>query len=914
MSRDFYALSIEEALHELNSDMHQGLSAEEAAKRLNEVGRNELAGKPPLPLWKRFLNQFKDFLIIILLISAVISGVLGETVNAVAILAIVILNAILSLVQEGRAEQALTALKKMTIPVSTVIRDGKTVRVPSPELVPGDIIVLAAGDLIPADLRLLDSVNLKIDESPLTGESVPVEKHAEKSVAQNATVGDRINSAHLGTTVSYGRGHGLVTGTGMNTELGKIAELVANVGEESTPLQDKLAQFGKWLGIACLGICALVFILEFVQAGSFTDLIAEPQTIVDLFMTAVALAVAAIPEGLPAVVTIVLALGMQRMAARNAIIRRLPAVETLGCATHICSDKTGTLTENKMNVRQIFLANGTDVEVTGQGYSPKGEFMVGGKPFNAAREDVQWVFRICAGCNDADLVKKDAPQGGVYTIVGDPTEGALVTVAAKGAVHKEAFDKEYPRVSEVPFDSTRKRMTTVHKFDDHVFALSKGAPDLLVALCSKYLDHNEERYMDDRKRSEFVDKVSELAAKGLRVLGFAYRSLGQDIPEEASELERDLVFVGLVGMLDPVRPEVKDAVHTCRHAGITPIMVTGDYALTARAIGAELGMTSENGRVISGAELEAMSDAELDVAVNETSVFARVSPEHKLRIVDSLKRQDRIVAMTGDGVNDAPALRKADIGVAMGITGTDVAKEASDMVLTDDNFATIVAAVGEGRAVFENIRKSVIYLLSCNVGELLLFFIAILMGLPPPLVAIQILMVNLVTDGLPALALGVDPPEKGLMDMPPRDVHTGIISRSVLIRLSVVGLLVAVSTLASFTTFYDRANHEGTIMLAETGAFLTMCLGELWRSLSNRSERLSSFQMSLFSNKRLIQAIGASLVIVALVMIIPAVRVNVFEMVMPNLTQWLIILGFSLIPFTGAELLKILKIAPPDER
>jgi Ca2+-transporting ATPase len=912
MSREFYTLSREGALQELRSDMHQGLSAEEAARRLETYGRNELAGKPPVPLWKRFLNQFKDFLVIILLISAVIAGLLGEIVDAVAIMAIVILNAILSLVQEGRAEQALAALKKLTIPISTVIRDGKTVRVPSPELVPGDIIVLSAGDLIPADMRLLESVNLKIDESPLTGESVPVDKHAEKTIEPGATVGDRINSAHLGTTVSYGRGLGLITGTGMKTELGKIAEMVASVDEESTPLQEKLAEFGKWLGIACLGICALIFVLEFIREG-ISDLIADPHRLVELFMTAVALAVAAIPEGLPAVVTIVLALGMQRMANRNAIIRRLPAVETLGCATHICSDKTGTLTENKMNVRQIFLADGTDIEVTGQGYKPEGEFLVGGKPFNAAREDVQWIFKISAGCNDAGLVKKDTPQGEVYTIVGDPTEGALVTAAAKGTVNKEAFDKEYPRLSEVPFDSSRKRMTTVHKFGDHVYALSKGAPDLLLALCTKYLEQNEEHYMDDRKRSEYIDKISEMAAKGLRVLGFAYRNVDQGIPEEGSELERDLVFVGLAGMIDPVRPEVKEAVQTCRHAGITPIMVTGDYALTARAIGEELGMTSENSRVISGAELESMSDAELDAAVKETSVFARVSPEHKLRIVDALRRQDRIVAMTGDGVNDAPALRKADIGVAMGITGTDVAKEASDMVLTDDNFASIVAAVGEGRAIFENIRKSVIYLLSCNVGELLLFFIAILMQLPPPLVAVQILMVNLVTDGLPALALGVDPPEKGLMNLPPRDVHSGIISRPVIIRLSIVGLLVAVSTLSTFLIFYNP-NDLSTLTLAETGAFLTMCLGELWRSLSNRSERLTSFQMPLFSNKRLIQAIVGSLVIVGIIMAVPVIRENVFEMTLPNLSQWGIILAISLIPFLGAELLKILKIAPPDRR
>ncbi|MDI6871046.1 MAG: cation-translocating P-type ATPase [Bacillota bacterium] len=912
MSQEWYTFSREETLQRLRTDLHRGLTAAEVEARRREHGPNELAGQPPTPLWRRFLDQFKDFLVLILLGSAAIAGLLGEVIDAVAILAIVVLNAVMGLIQEGRAERALAALKKLSVPVTTVVREGETVRVPSPELVPGDIVVLNAGDLVPADLRLLETVNLKVDESALTGESVPVDKHAETLVEPGAAVGDRVNSAHLGTTVTYGRGLGVVTATGMKTELGKIAELVSSVGEEATPLQEKLEQFGKWLGIACLLISALVFILTFTEPGVLSQALRDPRVVVDTFMTAVALAVAAIPEGLPAVVTIVLALGMQRMVSRHAIIRRLPAVETLGAATHICSDKTGTLTENKMTVRRVYLGDGTLLSVTGQGYEPHGEFLSDDRPIAPDRSDLRWLFRIAAGCNDASLITKVTDRGEVSTIVGDPTEGALVALAAKGGLLKEEFDVEAPRIDEVPFDSVRKRMTTVHRLPEGVFALAKGAPDMLLALCSSYLDGEAVKPLGEGKRAEIAARIGEMAGEGLRVLGLAYRPLGKAIPTEAEELERDLVFVGLAGMLDPIRPEVKEAVQTCREAGITPIMVTGDYPQTARAIGAELGMMAEDGRVVTGVELEKMTDAELDVAVREARVFARVSPEHKLRIVEALKRQEKVVAMTGDGVNDAPALRMADIGVAMGITGTDVAKEAADMVLTDDNFASIVAAVGEGRAIFENIRKAIIYLLSCNVGELLLFFIAILMRLPAPLTAVQILMVNLVTDGFPALALGVDPAEPGLMKIPPRDTKAGIISRNTMIRLIVVGVLVAVGALVAFLAFHDPRNPE-SLPMARTAAFLTMSLSQLWRALSNRSERISSFHMPLFSNPKLILAIGASIAATAAVIFVPYLRDHVFELVLPPLAEWEVVLSMSLIPFIGAEALKIFRIAAPDE-
>jgi Ca2+-transporting ATPase len=912
VSQEWYSLSREETLQRLQTDLHRGLSAAEVEARRREHGLNELTGRPPVPLWRRFLRQFQDFLVIILLASATIAGLLGEAIDALAILAIVVLNAVMGLIQEGRAERALAALKKLSVPVTTVIRHGATVRVPSPELVPGDIAVLNAGDLVPADLRLLESVNLKIDESALTGESVAVDKEAESLAEPGATVGDRINSAHLGTTVTYGRGLGVVTATGMKTELGRIAELVSSVGEKATPLQEKLQQFGKWLGIACLLISALVFVLTFTEPGVLARALRDPKVVVDPFMTAVALAVAAIPEALPAVVTIVLALGMQRMVARHVIIRRLPAVETLGAATHICSDKTGTLTENKMTVRRLYLGDGTRLSVTGQGYEPRGEFRSGDRPLAPDRSDLRWLLRIAAGCNDASLVTKETGRGLESTILGDPTEGALLSLAAKGGVLKEEFDVEAPRLYEKPFDSVRKRMTTVHRLPEGVFALTKGAPDLLLSLCSAYLDGEAVKPLTDQQRREVAEQIGELAGQGLRVLGLAYRPLPPQIPTGVEELERDLVFVGLVGMLDPIRPEVKEAVQTCRQAGITPVMVTGDYPQTARAIGAELGLLEEDGRVVTGAELEHMSEADLELAVRETRVFARVSPEHKLRIVKALKRQDKVVAMTGDGVNDAPALRTADIGVAMGVAGTDVAKEAADMVLTDDNFASIVAAVGEGRAVFENIRKVIVYLLSCNIGELLLFFFAILIGLPAPLTAIHILMINLATDGFPALALGVDPAEPGLMKIPPRDTKAGILTRNTMVRLMVVGFLVAVGALVAFLTFYDPQNPQGLAM-ARTAAFLTITLGRLWRALSSRSERISFFRMPLFSNPTLILAILASAATTGLVILVPYLRDHVFEVVLPPLDEWEVILAMSLLPFIGAEALKVFRLAPPED-
>ena len=760
MKEKWYSISREEILTELETNSANGLMEYEVSARLEKYGKNELLESKEKSLVQMFFDQFKDFLVIILIISTVIAAILGEWLDAGVIMAILVLNAIMGVVQEGRAEKALAMLRKMAVPFTTVIRNGAIQKVSSALLVPGDIILLQAGDLVPADLRLTESINLKIDESALTGESVPVEKNAGGILEGEVVIGDQVNMAFLGTVITYGRGSGVVTSTGMKTEIGKIAEMVAGVVEEDTPLQKKLAEFGKWLGLAALGICGLVFLLG----------ILEGEPVFNMFMTAISLAVAAIPEGLPAIVTIVLAIGVQKMISRNAIIRRLPAVETLGCVTYICSDKTGTLTENKMTVREIYLPSGRTIKVTGNGYEPTGEFLEGDRKIDpAADPEMTPLISIAYGCNDASLVRNDSgghASWADWTIVGDPTEGALVTMAAKVLPNRSEFDADYPRFQEIPFDSTRKRMSTLHfcpaknrdgKGSGGAVAFIKGAPDILLALSGFYCDGGTVKILNQEKIGEITETVSEMAGRGLRVLGFAMKKLDGKIENpDPEQIEKDLTFVGLIGMIDPVRPEVKSAIEMCRKAGVTPAMVTGDYPQTAKAIGMELNMIRPNDKIITGVELENMDQNSLEKIVRDVKIYARVSPEHKLRIVKALKKHDQIVAMTGDGVNDAPALNSADIGVAMGMSGTEVAKGASDMVLTDDNFASIVAAIEEGRGIFENIRKSIIYLLSCNIGELLVFLVAIIAKFGNPLIPVQILMINLATDGLPALALGMN--------------------------------------------------------------------------------------------------------------------------------------------------------------
>lgn len=886
----------EDVARELDVDPAKGLAACEAEERLARYGPNALQEERPKSVLEMLLGQFKDFLVLILIASTFIAALLGELLDAGVILAIVVLNAIMGLIQERRAEKALSALKKMAAPVATALRDGRAVRVPAASLVPGDVVILQTGDLVPADLRLVEAVNLQADEAALTGESVPVEKDANALLELKSPLGDRINMAYMGTVVTYGRGKGIVSATGMSTEIGRIAKLISTCEEEETPLQRKLGAFGKWLGLACLAICAVVFVLGLLRG----------EAPFEMFMTAVSLAVAAIPEGLPAIVTVVLALGVQKMIAKNAIIRRLPAVETLGCATFVCSDKTGTLTENKMLARKVVLASGEVFEVTGTGYEPRGEFRrisqegeVTTVDAPLADERLRLLVSIGAGCNDASLEREQ--KTGAYGVVGDPTEGALVVLAEKAGLPVDNLRQSAPRVQEIPFDSRRKRMTTIHKLGGEYHAFVKGAPDILLALSSHYLDDGTTRPLGDAQRERFGAILEDMAAQGMRVLGMAYRVL-EDVPHkpDPTEIENDLVFVGAVGMIDPIREDVKQAVRVCQDAGIRPVMVTGDYPLTARAVARELGMIGETGRVVSGAELEDMQDRELENIVMDVSVYARVSPEHKLRIVEALKRRGQVVAMTGDGVNDAPALRKADIGVAMGITGTDVAKGASDMVLTDDNFASIVAAIEQGRTIFENIRKFIIYLLSCNIGELLIFLIAILAGLPRPLVPVQILMINLVTDGLPALALGVDPAEPGIMKMPPRDPREGILTGPIIARLVMIGVLIAAATLIPF---YIALKAGLPLLRARTIAFAVMGFAELWRALGSRSERRFVWNVSPVSNPQLVAAIAVSALLIVVSVTVGSVA-RIFEMSPLTGLEWEEILLASLLPLAGVELTK----------
>jgi Ca2+-transporting ATPase len=899
--------NIEQVEKELETQLVTGLSKSVASSRLQEFGANELIGKKKRTLAVMFFDQFKNVLVLILIAAALISGVLREFLDASAICAIVILNAILGVLQERKAEKSLEALKRLAAPVAQVVRDGKLFTIPTRELVPGDIVLLQTGDRVSTDVRLVESVNLKIDEAALTGESVPVEKNAPIVLGEDASIGDRRNMAFMGTVVAYGRGKGIVVATGMSTEMGKIAEMLQSVEEEPTPLQVKLNRLGKWLSVACLAVCALVFFAGLLRG----------EEMIEMFMTAVSLAVAAIPEGLPAIVTIVLALGVSRMVARHAIIRKLPAVETLGCATVICSDKTGTLTQNKMQVTTLYLNNSL-VSVTGNGYEPVGEF------YNEANEKlepnnahIQLLLRIGTICNDALLQKSEdgkmarwqdgktakGQEGEEWNIAGDPTEGALIVLAAKAGGWKTELEKEYPRVAEIPFDSERKRMSTFHRTEDGQYvAYVKGAPDVLLERCSFILENGQTRELDAATRESILEQNSKMAAEALRVLGAAYKPFSA-LPEELSpdSVENELIFVGLWGMIDAPRPEVFDAVRICKEAGIKPIMITGDYRLTAQAIAEELGIKEKDALILTGAELNEKSNAELESLAEQVAVYARVSPEHKMRIVDALQKKGHIVAMTGDGVNDAPAIKKADIGVAMGITGTDVAKETADMVLTDDNFASIVGAVEEGRAIFDNIRKFTFYLLSCNLGEILIVFLPIMAGLGRPLEPIQILWINLLTDGLPALALGVEPPEKDIMKRPPRHPKEGVFTKKTALMTLLVGCLVAGAVLGAYLVglrFWAES--------AKTIAFSTLVLDELWRAFVYRSEKRTIFQLGFLSNKPLLWAVGSSLLLLAIVIFVPPLHA-VFKTGFLSIGQWGVVLGFSFIPAFLIEMTKVVR-------
>ena len=898
-----YSEVAEEVLQQFGASRESGLSDSEAQLRRVRHGLNQLTERPPPALWQKFLGQFKEVVIWILIVAAVVSGALGEWVDAIAIVAIVLLNAVIGFMQEERAQRALAALQKLSAPVAKVIRDGRLRSFPANELVPGDIVELEAGDNIPADGRLVEAFSLAIQEAALTGESVPVEKNAAALFSAEAPLGDRRNMVYMGTTAAAGKGSAVITATGMETELGRIAGMLQQNEPEPTPLQRRLAGLGRVLVVICLFIVGVIFVLEVLRDG-------KP---VEAFLTSVSLAVAAVPEGLPAVVTIALALGVQRMVKRNALVRKLPSVETLGSVSVICSDKTGTLTRNEMTVQEIVTPI-TRYQVTGVGYAPRGQFLrafIGGanEHPDAGQEgkavdvwsqpDLALVLNIGAWCNNAQVV----PQGDgaeQWQVIGDPTEGALVVAALKGRM--ESIRAAEGLVLEIPFDSTRKCMSVVVREDGSgpLVLYTKGAPEVVLEKCIAEQRGDLMEPLTGERRRMILKWNAEMAARALRVLALAYRPAVPGLGGE--DLESELVFAGLVGMIDPPREEARLAVMKCRDAGIRPVMITGDHPATALAVARKLGMTSEAGRAIAGPELERMSDEDLGRQVDQISVYARASAEHKMRIVKAWKSKGQVVAMTGDGVNDAPAIKAADIGIAMGITGTDVTKEASDMVLTDDNFASIVSAVEEGRGIYDNIQKVLQFLLSCNAGEILLMFVAGLLGWPAPLLPIQLLWINLVTDGLPALALSLEPPEPDVMRRQPRRPDESILSAQVGWTVLWQGLLVGCVGLAAFG--YSYLQHGGNIERARAMTFCVVVYAELLRALAARSQRLTLGELGLFSNPQLLLAIAVSGMLQVSVAVVPFTQL-VFDVPAHTKMEWLVIALLALTPVTLIELGKI---------
>jgi len=896
-----YRRSIGELVAELDSDHQRGLGDGEARRRLERDGRNELASEPPTPAWRRFLAQFQDVLVVLLLAATAISALLWEIerdaalpYEAIAILAVVLLNATMGYLQEARAEAAVAALRAMAAADATVVRDGSRRDVPASDLVVGDIILVEEGDTIPADGRLIESASLQTAEAALTGESVPVAKDVGP-IDADAALGDRHNMVFSGTAATYGHGLAIVTGTGMGTEMGRIAGLLKQTPDDPTPLQRELDRTGKRLGMVVLAIAvvmiATILLVQEVHGAA---------AIFDVLILGVALAVAAVPEGLPAVVTVVLSIGVQRMARRHAIIRHLAAVETLGSATVIASDKTGTLTKNEMTVRVAVMASGR-VTFDGIGYAPEGSMRRdgGGDVDGPLRMELDRAFAVANRANNAVVHERD----GRWAVQGDPTEGALLVAARKAGVESAALDERLPRLAELPFSSERKLMTTVHRDAgrDRGLVFTKGAPDVLLARCSQELVGDVTRPLTPERRAELLAVNETLAGEALRTLGVAARPLTPDaLAEHAGRpddrLERDLAFIGLIGIIDPPRPEARDAVATARRAGIRPLMITGDHPRTASVIARELGIATD-GRVLTGADLDALTPEAATRAMAEVSVYARVNPEHKLHIVDALRRGGAIVAMTGDGVNDAPALKKADIGIAMGITGTDVSKEAADMVLADDDFASIVAAVEEGRAIFANIRKFLRYLLSSNIGEVLTMFGGVLFGsalglgagedgLQLPLLATQILWINLVTDGPPALALGVDPADAGLMELPPRPPGEGVLTASMWRGIVLVGATMAAATLYALDASLPGGlvAGSGDLRYGQTIAFTTLMLGQMFNVLNARSDHRSAFA-HLFANGWLWAAVGGSTALQVLVVHLPALQ-RAFGTVALSAADW----------------------------
>lgn len=885
----WHALPLAQVLQALETDPQRGLSSATAQARLAKYGPNQLAEGKKVTVLDMFIEQFKDFIVLVLIAAALIAGLLGEMIDTIAIIGIVILNAILGVVQEYRAEKALAALKRLAAPTALVTRDGETKTILSSELVPGDVIALHTGDLVPADARIIDAYMLKIEEATLTGESSAAEKISSDAMAEENGIADRMNMAHAGTIVVRGRGHAVVTQTGMQTQLGKIAGLVAAIEEEETPLKKRLNQVGKQLVYAALVVVAIVFIMGVLRGD-------DP---VDMFMVAVSLAVAAVPEGLAAVVTITLALGMRRMVQRNALVRKLPAVETLGAATFICTDKTGTLTENAMTVREIVFADRL-VTVTGEGFSSAGAFWLDDKRIDPQTDRaLQLALTIGARCGTSEI---QPLQDTEYRVIGDPTEGALLIAAEKAQLRK-TIDTEYEFVAELPFDSTRKRMTVIcqTRAGEHI-AFVKGALGSVMPLCPQIEYAGKIIPLDDSMRQKIREANAKLAAQTRRLLALAYRPCDGTTEYSIETVEKDLIYVGLVGIIDPPRAEARQAVAEAQRAGIQVAMITGDFAGTALAVAREVGIVaSDSDTAITGTDLEKMSDAELEHRVMETRVYARVSPEHKLRIVRALKAKNQIVAMTGDGVNDAPALKEASIGVAMGVTGTDVAKEASDMVLLDDNFVSIVAAIREGRAIFDNIRKFIHFVLSHNIGEILAMFAATLIGWPMPLVPIQILWINLVTDSLPALALGMEKAEPGIMERKPRPVEERILPNHLLRLMLFQGSIVGFSTLAAFAWEYFWGSRDVT--RAQGVAFAASILAQNVQAFNVRSNRLSIFQLGVFTNKYLIGAFMLVVVTLLGLMYIPPLSA-IFKAAPLTLDEWIVVTLLALLPLVVIEVYK----------
>ena len=886
----WHSIEAAQVLKELDTDIHRGLAEDEVKRRLEKYGYNELKKEEGISPFTLFINQFKNILIIILLIATVLSALVGETFDAALILVIVVFCAVLGFIQEYRAERALEALKKMLSPTITVLRGGREEEIPSKELVPGDILLLEAGDKIPTDARLIENHSLRCDEAPLTGESVPVGKDI-KPLPENVRVNDRRNMVFTGTTVTYGRGKAVVTSTGMSTEFGKIAEEVMAVETEKTPLEKRTDEIGKWLGIISFGICFLVAAVSVVRellGGGKVDL----PFIVTMVMFAVSLAVAAVPEALPAIVTGALAIGMHQMAKRNALVRKMPAVETLGCTTVICSDKTGTLTKGEMTVRKIF-AGGRTIEVTGAGYEPKGEFK-GSEIDIKNSQSLQVLLQGGLLCSDAILEEKE----GKWVIKGDPTEGALVVAAVKAGLHETGMRLENPRIEEIPFSSERKRMTTIHQMEDgKKMAFMKGAPEVVLDKCSHILADGEIRELGGKARSEILKANEEMAQAALRVLGFAYRECLDPIQCTEEDLEHHMVFVGLAGMMDPPREEAIEAITVCKQVGIRSIMITGDHKLTAVAIAKEMGIFKDGDRVLTGEELERISEEELEKIVDKVTVYARVSPMDKLKIVKAWKARGEIVAMTGDGVNDAPALKHADIGVAMGITGTEVTKEASDMVLSDDNFATIVKAIERGRWIYDNIKKYLTYLLRCNITEVVVIGGVVLISGPKylPLLAGAILYINLVTDGLPALALGIAPPDPDIMQRPPRDPKESVFSWD-------VRAFILLALFIEIPFFFFLFYHElYDITHARTETFFLFIIIELIIALNFRSMRYSVFKSP--PHMWLVLSIVSQIILTAVLIQIPSIR-DSFGIIKPSGSDLQIILGFGVVVFISMEVVK----------